>query len=305
MKNLKIKSILAIIIFIAVFSGKTKAQEEKSLLWEISGNGLKQHSFLFGTVHLVPQEKYFFTDEMQIAFNKCKTLALEVDMDDISLAQQLSMAKKIMIPDKKTIKDFVSKKDFERLTTYMIDSMKVDKKMFNQIKSLKPIFAVSMILLKLVKDPVTYEVKLMEAAKKKKMDIVGLETIEFQFSTIDKIPVEEQIKSVYLESIGKSPLEEYNKMVDAYVEQDLKKLKELVEEDKTVKDFQKDLLETRNTNWIPVMEKFAKKQSTFFAVGAAHLVGKVGLIQLLRDKGFTVTAVKNMGTFEKIFWMMK
>jgi uncharacterized protein YbaP (TraB family) len=52
------------------------------------------------------------------------------------------------------------------------------------------------------------------------------------------------------------------------------------------------LLDNRNQNWIPKIEKVAKEKPTLFAVGAAHLPGENGVIALLRKKGYTVEAVK-------------
>lgn len=295
---------LIVLSFVLIFSFNANAQNENSLIWEISGKGLEQKSYLFGTVHLIPENKYFFTDEMQKSFNSCKALALEIDMN-ISVVQQLAIAKKIMIPNNKTIKDFMSKKDYERLGTYMIDSLKVNTSTFNQIKMMKPLFAYSLILTKLIDNPVTYELRLTEKAKKRNMEILGLETMEYQLSVIEKVPVKEQVKGVYTDGIGKSPLKEYNEMIDAYVSQNLKKLKEMTKEDSTIQEFEKDFLITRNKNWIPKIEKFAKNKSTFFAVGAAHLLGKNGVITLLRNDGYTVKPVEQLGLFEKMFWKAK
>jgi uncharacterized protein YbaP (TraB family) len=51
-------------------------------------------------------------------------------------------------------------------------------------------------------------------------------------------------------------------------------------------------LENRNQNWIPQMEKMMESKSVFFAVGAAHLAGPEGVIELLIKKGFTLTPIK-------------
>ena len=53
------------------------------------------------------------------------------------------------------------------------------------------------------------------------------------------------------------------------------------------------LLDKRNKNWVKKIPKMSSQKSTFFAVGAAHLAGEKGIINLLRKKGYTVTAVVN------------
>jgi uncharacterized protein YbaP (TraB family) len=50
-------------------------------------------------------------------------------------------------------------------------------------------------------------------------------------------------------------------------------------------------LEDRNQRWIPQMEKMMESKSVFFAVGAAHLAGPEGVIELLIKKGYTLTPI--------------
>jgi uncharacterized protein YbaP (TraB family) len=52
------------------------------------------------------------------------------------------------------------------------------------------------------------------------------------------------------------------------------------------------LLDRRNRNWIPVMESAMKNSSTFFAVGAGHLAGNQGVLELLRKQGYKVKGIK-------------
>ncbi|MDP6909440.1 MAG: TraB/GumN family protein, partial [Flavobacteriales bacterium] len=55
----------------------TIAQEANSLLWKISGKEISKPSYLFGTIHMLPQDKFFFSDKMQEALNNSEVLALE------------------------------------------------------------------------------------------------------------------------------------------------------------------------------------------------------------------------------------
>ena len=52
------------------------------------------------------------------------------------------------------------------------------------------------------------------------------------------------------------------------------------------------LITTRNSNWIPIMKKMMQEKVTFFAVGAGHLGGEKGVVNLLRKAGYKVTALK-------------
>jgi uncharacterized protein YbaP (TraB family) len=50
-------------------------------------------------------------------------------------------------------------------------------------------------------------------------------------------------------------------------------------------------LDNRNIAWIPTLEELFKKSTSFVAVGAGHLPGELGVISLLKQKGYTVEAI--------------
>ena len=80
-------------------------------------------------------------------------------------------------------------------------------------------------------------------------------------------------------------------MLDAYLKQDLDALQAMAKESEDFAGMEEELLTKRNAAWIPLVKEQAAKASTFFAVGALHLVGEKGLITELRNAGFTVQAV--------------
>ena len=80
-------------------------------------------------------------------------------------------------------------------------------------------------------------------------------------------------------------------ILDVYKDQDLESLNELFKADESLSEFADDLLNIRNKNWIPIIEKEIKNNSTFVAVGAAHLPGETGVLNLLKLQGYTVKAV--------------
>ena len=82
-------------------------------------------------------------------------------------------------------------------------------------------------------------------------------------------------------------------MIEMYKNQDLQAMGKMLTSDEAggIGDYEDMLLSTRNRNWIPVMSEQMKAQPTFFAVGAGHLGGAVGVVALLREKGYKVTAI--------------
>lgn len=267
-------------------------KNKKSLLWEISGNGLKKPSYIFGTIHMIPKDDYFFTDIMQEKIQSCSTLALEIDMN-MSMEEQMAMGKQVMFPNGKKLSDYMTEKEYQKYSTYVLDTLKINKLMFQQMNMIKPIFASTIVLTQLIGESKAYEQELTKIAKTNNINIIGLETIAYQMNVLDKISIEKQIEMVASdEAYKKHPLDEYNKMLQAYKEQDLDKLMQLMQTEETIMEFMDELLYTRNSNWIPIIEKQIKTGSTFVAVGAGHLAGEKGVLNLLKEKGYSVSAVR-------------
>jgi uncharacterized protein YbaP (TraB family) len=86
---------------------------------------------------------------------------------------------------------------------------------------------------------------------------------------------------------------EYTAMVSAYKSQDLPALYKQMEDSKDLQNELGVFLDDRNKRWIPRMENKMKGNSVFFAVGAGHLWGNNGVINLLRKAGYKVEAVKS------------
>ena len=90
------------------------------------------------------------------------------------------------------------------------------------------------------------------------------------------------------------------KMVGFYKNQDLQGLYlfmiESFQEDKSIeesKEMKNRMLDQRNKNWIPKLENWMKQKTLFVAVGAGHLAGEQGVLQLLKNQGYIVEPVFN------------
>ena len=297
-KNKLLKYFITIIISIVFSASGLYAQAQvdnnakySSVFWEISGNNLKQTSYLFGTIHLIPKKDYKFTKKMQETFDTCKLLVLEANID-VSLTEQLAMSQKMLLPNGKTLDEFMTKKQYQNFKSYMLDSLKINSFIFQSMSFIKPIYSSVLILNELLENPTAYEQEFSKEAKKRKMEIKGLETLEFQMSLMDSISIEEQIKMLVESDVNKNPLDEYNKMLNAYKQQDLKKLHNLLEEDAQFETMKNDFVINRNIKWIASIKKIIEEQSAFIAVGAGHLYGKQGLLLLLKKEGYVLKALK-------------
>jgi uncharacterized protein YbaP (TraB family) len=275
---------------------------DKSLLWEIKGKGLKQPSYLYGTIHIIPEKDYFLPAKFQEKFNTCKSLTLEIDMSKpMELAfKMLSLAP---MNDNKKLSDLLSKDDYKTLKDYMENEVAEIKMVgFGMFETYKPLILSGMLYSKLggsEEKSVAYENKFMEMAQEKQMTVKGLETVDYQMSIFDTIPYKDQAKQLVemiksIQSGGKGDESNlYNEMIQAYKSQDVDKMHDyILKENNDFKGFENTLIYNRNRNWIAKIEKMAKEQPTLFAVGAGHLGGPSGVIRLLRKAGFEVNPVK-------------
>ncbi len=280
------KSFFAILILVSVCSAGWS--QDKSLLYEVSGKGLSQPSYLYGTFHLVCPSDLQISEGIRKAFGQSKRLYLELDFDDPTL--MASMMKSMMLGEGKNLKDLLKPDDYAILDNYMQKNLGVG---LAQFTILKPIAIQSMMFATMLQcEPASYDVKFAELAGQQGKEVLGLETLDEQLAALDKVPLEDQLKE--LVDMARQPDEarkEIAELLSAYKAQDLTRLMKLMHESKFDGDSQvvdDELLNKRNSHWIPVIEKAAQEKSTFFAFGAGHLGGPKGVVALLREKGYTV-----------------
>ena len=280
--------ILFFTLFISLFSN---AQElEKSLLWKISGNGLKKPSYLFGTIHLTCDTS--LDANTLNALEATEQLYLELDMDDKSI--QMQMMKLMMMKDGAKLSTLLSPEDFKILDEFMKKNLNMSAKLFD---SFKPFMISSMLFPKMLDcKSQSVESELMKITKEQNEEIFGLEKAEDQMKVFDEISYQDQAEEL-LKTV-KDNLEkdkkEFQEMITIYQNKDIEGMLKMMNDsdNKITSENQDILLNNRNKNWIPIMVKIMKDKPTFFGVGAGHLAGEEGVIKLLRKKGYKVEAIQ-------------
>jgi len=263
-----------------------------SLCWKITGNGLSQPSYVFGTIHLISKKDFFLSKSTESAFKTCKTLALEVDLN-MDKETKKEVGKSAMLPAGKIIDDYCSPDELKIIKSFMTDSVKMSGLKIKLYSRLKPMYLQSILLKEQIKGAKSYEETFAKKAKKNNMNQVGLEAITLQMKIMDTIPIDSQIKDM-VSSIkeGKASVRNFNEMIAVYKAQNIEKLHQLtVGEDSGIANFEDVFLNNRNESWIPVIEGLIKKQAAFIAVGAAHLGGDKGVLNLLRLKGYKIEPI--------------
>ncbi len=283
------KILLSLLAFIAAFTTSAqKAPKEKTLLWQISGNGLEQPSYLFGTFHLMCTKDFLMPDTVKAAFSQTKQLYLEIDLADKNM--QKKMMQTISMKDGHKLKDYISEKEYDSANKIFESIAKVP---LNMVSTYKPFMLTSMLYPAMLGcNTIAFEKEFEKMAKVDSMEILGLETLEDQMQVFDKIPYKKQakalVKNLFTFDEQKKNLQE---LVVTYKSKNIAAMQSKVNKDTDFKKYEKLLLANRNKNWIPVIAKAAATKQTFFAVGAGHLGGKKGVITLLRKQGFTVTPI--------------
>ena len=264
----------------------TQAQV-KSLLWKISGNGLPQDSYLFGTIHLIPAKDYFLPRGTDSLLSRSKKLVVEMDISDPALPAKMMGA--MMLDSGKTLAGLYTPKEYDYLAKKLEKNYHLP---VAALQTMKPILVQQSLMIKQFTgtDHTSYEKKFLEQAEKNGIEVVGLETLEDQLAALDVMTLDEQAKAL-LKAVRnpKAGEKSLDKMVKTYKAQDIEALYKAVTEDKAdLGKYEDVLLGNRNRNWIPKIAAMASKETVFIAVGAGHLGGENGVISLLRKAGYTV-----------------
>ncbi|HRG57911.1 MAG TPA: TraB/GumN family protein [Bacteroidia bacterium] len=293
MFKLKFKKTVTLGLLISLYVNlNAQNNAVNSLCWKVTGPGLSEPSYVFGTIHLISKKDFFLSKSTEAAFKSCKTLALEVDLN-MNKETKKEVGKSAILPSGKIIDDFCSAEELTIIKTFMSDTVKISGLKIKLYSRLKPIYLQSILLKEQLKGAKSYEETFAKKAKKNKMNQVGLEEIDLQMKVLDTIPIQTQVKDM-VSSIkeGKASIRSFNEMIEVYKTQNIEKLHQLtVSEDSGIAEFEDVFLNHRNESWIPVIEQLAKKQPTFIAVGAAHLGGEKGVLNLLKAKGYTIEPI--------------
>lgn len=271
----------------------TKTKIVNTLLWEVSGHGLREPSYLFGTMHILCAEDARLSAPLKSVIQKCRKVYFEIDMDDMN--EMLGAMKYLRMNDGIKISDLLSKEEYTRLEEYFKKSKSPIP--IGMINRFKPFLVSGLISEQSMncKQKNGMEELIMKEASLLDKQIFGLETVQFQASLFDSIPYEKQAKELinYIDSID-SYEQSTREMVEVYRKQNLDQLDSLVRKsDPGMNDYMDLLLYGRNRRWVRQMPTTMREGTILFAVGAGHLAGEQGVISLLRKEGYVLKPIKN------------
>lgn len=265
--------------------------QEKSLLWRIRSG--PNAVYVLGSIHFLKKENYPLKKDIEEAFEDSKKLVLEIDLQttDRQKTEQVTMQKAIN-RDGTTLQQNVSAETYS-LAEKKARELGIDLRPLNPLKTWFVALTLSAVKLqKLGFDP-TYGVDryLAERAKSSAKPMAGLETLEYQLGIFDQLSPRDQELMLH-ETLEEMDLLEKSadRVVQAWFKGDASLLEEsLLAGMRQYPELYRKLIVERNRRWLPQIEQMIKEGgNTLVVVGAAHLVGKDGVIELLKQRGYTV-----------------
>ncbi|SMC62353.1 hypothetical protein SAMN04488101_101792 [Pedobacter nyackensis] len=269
-----------------------------TLFWKISGNGLTQPSYLFGSNHLICKKdaEGLISDLVKQAIKSVDEVCFEVDLSN---SAQMVIAQKYndMVNDVK-LNQLLTTKEMDTVNNYYQKhpEIGVPKEALNTLKPALFNSIISVALLPCPNEISNMEDAILTLGKENDKKLTGISTYKEQAGFMDSIPYEEQAKGLMAKIRLLNNLTEENngylKTLKLYIGQDAVKLDSVLRSG-TSDRFAKIIGEERNKLWMPRFKQKLQTQSLFIAVGFAHLFGSEGLINLFIKNGYTVEGIKN------------
>ena len=276
-------------VFVTFYS--LLSAQSDGLLWKISGNGLTKPSYLFGTIHAYCDKDKIFTEDFISTFKTVDVVAMELNLNDFSTFVYLM--KSSMQESKRSISSFLT--EDERL---LIDRV-CQQLLGDSLKNLDKRTPMSLLGKMYLSDsiigcsPIPLDFIVAELAKRNNKESYGLESPQFQDSLLNSIPDSMQVKWLldFARDIQKAKFD-FKEMLKAYDSQQSKLIYEISFKTSPEVLYLKDiLLDNRNKNWVSYLQRNMFSNSYFVAVGAAHLAGDLGMLELLKKAGFKLEPI--------------
>lgn len=287
---------LSLLVALVMLALASQAQ----LLWKVSGNGLGRPSYIMGTYHFAPATMMEKIPGMEKAFEGCDVVVGEIDKEEMMNSEtQMKMGMAMMAPPDSTLDKLFSREDYaivEKVFDKYFGTMGVK---LSQMNMLKPsAISVQMQAMQAVKYfPNFTENDLIDMAVQTRANemgrpSIGLESVEEQTALLFNTPLKEQAEDL-LEACKKDDyfMVQSSALVEAYMAQDLSKIESIMTDPEIGGDDAEamdKLIYDRNRSWVEKLVKMMPERAALVCVGAGHLPGDQGLLQLLRNRGYTV-----------------
>jgi len=284
-----IASVVVLLVSLTWLSANPIAAQEKSLLWKVSGD--KGSVYLLGSIHYLKKENFPLNKTILAALDRSQRLVLEIDVNGVTpeVAQKVTLSK-ALYSDGTTLQQNISAKDYE-LARQRAEQLGLDMQVLNPVK---PWF-VSMTLVAFRLQQLGFEHSLgvdnflATRAKNNGTPVSGLETLEYQIGVMDELSKGDQ-ELLLRQSLSDLNLldEHIHGIVQAWLKGDANALEPLLLGSmREYPGIHGKLIVERNRRWVPQIEKMLEQGGgVLVAVGAAHVLGKDGVVEMLKQRGY-------------------
>lgn len=293
---MKAKSLL-IMAMVAVIATAAHSQ----LLWKVTYNNSGKTSYIFGTHHFAPLSLLDSIKGLDAALQNADKVYGELDMQAaMDPSAMMGMQQMIMAPADSTIDKILTAKQLADLNMAWA-KYGTDEVPMEALYVLKPA-GLSTQLAALMSAKVLPDInvgqgidnELQVRARKAGKQVAGLETMEFQTNMLLGDPISKQAEDL-METIEDIDAEagKLVHLTNAYLAQNYKDIETICAESvlKNPESAEKMII-SRNNNWMKQLEPEMKNTNLLVVVGAGHLVGDKGILNQLKQAGYTVTPVK-------------
>jgi hypothetical protein len=293
-KTSKLLLIFSVLILVSLLVSVQDAfsQSQKCFLWRVQSRA--NTVYVLGSIHFFKKEAYPLDRRIESAFDQSEVLAVEANVNDIAKIDIQKLMESAFYPGNETLEKHVSRETYE----FVKKGIEGSGIPIDLVTKQKPWFLAlvleSLELLKLGFDP-NYGIDkyfLSKAEGKKK--ILELESLGYQIDLLSKFSDQEQeLFLLYTLKDLNILRQELDKLTRAWISGDTKGLESVmtrgVVEDSRMSSVYEKLILERNKNMASKIEDFLRNRETYFVVvGAGHLVGSLGIIEILRGKGYMV-----------------
>jgi hypothetical protein len=280
----------ALVVVFALAAATLGAQPAtgKHILFRVRGpNGATV--YLLGSVHLLTPDAAKLPPEVDTAFAHAKTLTLETSLDSLK-TRALEIATLARLPDGTTLRSVLSPSTALRTDSLLhLFGLSLD-----QVGAFKPWF-VDLLMTQLVLQKAGFkadygvDMQLNERAHAANKPVMGLESVDFQLHLFDSLSPRAQEQMLLAAEGPTETAARLTALKDAWVAGNAARLDSLSNASPASPEFNEAFVNRRNRSWIPKIETLINGASdALVVVGAAHLIGPNGVVELLRAKGYAV-----------------
>lgn len=272
------------------------------LLWKISGNGLTAPSYVMGTHHLAPLSIKDSIQGMQTAFDHTQQVYGELRMSEMQdpNASAALMQKYMTTETDTTFKSLFTDEEYEKINQCAKENLMFD---IGMLPKLKPVFLTNNLIVVLYMKHIggfnpqeQLDTYFQTQATEKGKKAEGLETMDFQLDLLyngSSLKRQAETLVCFINNIDEN-LKLAKELTAAYMAQDLKALEKISDSELCGMSQQEEeaMIDNRNKKWAEMLPEIMNAAPTFVAVGVLHLPGESGLLNLLKQQGYTVEPVK-------------